>query len=78
MNLYEATILTYTYICTIGTGLAVHDVMCNLCLYRGVNIDQGMPDKNDEKYPVLWAYPLAVPSFLSKGLRMPIMDLLLT
>lgn len=34
MNLYEATILTYTYICTIGTGLAVHDVMCNLCLYR--------------------------------------------
>ena len=33
-----------------------------------VNIDQGMPDKNDEKYPVLWAYPLAVPSFLSKGL----------
>ena len=43
-----------------------------------VNIDQGMPDKNDEKYPVLWAYPLAVPSFLSKGLRMPIMDLLLT
>ena len=43
-----------------------------------VNIDQGMPDKNDEKYPVLWAYPLAVPSFLSKGLRMPIRDLLLT
>lgn len=37
-----------------------------------------MPDKNGEKYPVLWAYPLAVPSFLSKGLRMPIRDLLLT
>ena len=35
-------------------------------------------DKNGEKYPVLWAYPLAVPSFLSKGLRMPIRDLLLT
>ena len=34
MNLYGTTILTYTYICTIGTGLAVHDVMRNLCLYR--------------------------------------------
>ena len=62
----------------LGKKIQAKEVTVEEAVQGKVNIDQGMPDKNDEKYPVLWAYPLAVPSFLSKGLRMPIMDLLLT
>ena len=72
MNLDGATVLTYTYIRTVGSCFTVHDVQ------ERENTFQGMLGKNAEKYPERLVYSWSAPSFLSKGLWIPIRDLLLT
>lgn len=52
MNLNGTTILTYADIRTISSGFTVYDVPVQ---GKG-NTFQGMPDKNAERYPVLWVY----------------------
>lgn len=77
MDLYWTAV--FTYIRAISIYLTVHDVMRSLWFVpKKVNTGQGMPDKNAEKYPIPWVCPSSVPSYLSKGLRIPIRDLLLT
>ena len=63
MNLNGTTILTYADIRTISSGFTVYDVPGNFCLFRGrgilfkvCRIKTQMPDKNAERYPVLWVY----------------------
>lgn len=79
MNLNGTTILTYADIRTISSGFTIYDVPGNFCPVQGKgNTFQGMPDKNAERYPVLWVYSWPAPSFRSNGLWIPIRDLLLT